>query len=259
MDGDNIHNQVRTSGNVTLRKNNLQRNRPDEMQSLVSEICLLREGMAKLQTEFTSHFETLSEKLQNYNTRILKLEEQEKENSVLKIEVSELKRQLNQQAQLSLNSELEIIGLPETPNENPFHMVLTTATKIGMKLEEADVNFASRAGPRHSSGKNDSRPRPLAKREEFFKNAKMRRSALTTKDIVPAGPEMKLFVNERLTSTSRRLFRDARAWIKENGFKYCWTQRGNIYIRKHEGRDGSPAHQIRSLEDLQNFSDKRNE
>ncbi|XP_063358864.1 uncharacterized protein LOC134648304 [Cydia amplana] len=220
--------------------------------------------MAKLQTDFASRFDSLSEKLHAYDARISHLEEKEKENTLLKAQVADLQNQLNQQAQYTLNSELEIIGLPETPSENPYHMVLTAASKLGMVLEEEDVNYASRAGPpRRSGDKSNTQPRPLvvsfvrrAKREEFLKNARTRRSSLTSKDVVPAEPEKKMYVNERLTSDSRHLFRDTRAWVKEHGYKYCWTRGGKIYVRKHEGGDGSPAIQIRSNGDLHNLSGK---
>jgi hypothetical protein len=264
---DNAQTPLRTNENITLRKKpNIPHltNPSEDLQALVSEIRLMRQDMAKLQSEFFNRFEALTEKLLDYDARIVKLEEKEKENVLLKSQVAQLQEKLNQQAQHSLNSELEIIGLPESPNENPYHMVLATASKIGLNLEEVDVNYVSRVGPRRKDEKNDGQPRPLmvsfvrrAKREEFLKHAKTRRTALYSKDIVPTGPEKKLFVNERLTSESRYLFRDTRAWIKEHGFKYCWTRSGNIYVRKHDGRDGSPALQIRSHQDLQKLSGKR--
>lgn len=234
------------------------------MKCMISEMRLLRDDMAKLQAEFINRFEGLTSKVYDFEARLIKLEEKERENALLKTQVTDLQIQLNNQAQQLLSSELEVMGLPETPNENQYHIILTTAAKLGMKLEEADVNFVSRAGPRRKDERTNSQPRPLvvsfvrrAKREEFLKHGRSRRSTLSSRDIVPTAPDMRVFINERLTSDGRRLFRDTREWVKENNFKYCWTRGGLIYVRKYEGKDGSPALQIRSHGDLQKLSEKR--
>lgn len=270
--GDNTYTPLRPSDNVTLRKktvslannNSIDNERPNLIESLITEIRCLRKDMADMESKFLDRFDSLTSKLSDYETRITSLEAHAKENVLLKAQVVELQDQLNKQSQASLRSEVEIIGLTETPNENPYHLVLTAAQKIGVDLSEKDLAYVSRAGPRFKEDAQNTQrhPRVLVaafcrrnKRDEFLKQAKARRS-INSKDIVSSGPEKKIFVNERLTAENRRLFRASRLWAAENGFKYCWIRNGAIYIRKHEGRDGSPPIQIRSTDDLYAASGK---
>lgn len=220
--------------------------------------------MAKMQSEFCKCFDALTSKLLDYDARIRSLEEKEKENEFLKVQVTQLQDQLNKQMHNSLRRELEILGLSETPNENPYHLALTTANKIGIELEDWDLDYVARSGPPRKNEPEDSKrlPRPLlvsftrkTKREEFLKQAKNRRTLEST-DIVGIGPQRKVFVNERLTNDTRRLFRIARLWVRDNGYKYCWVRNGTVYIRKREAQHGSPPIQIRNTEDLQKLSNQ---
>lgn len=271
--GDNTNTPIRQNENVTFRKKTC--NSPgfiftppgdvpvsSSMQSLISEIQNLRQDMSRMESNFANRFDDLSAKLISYDARIKVLEEKEKENAILKTQVTQLQDQLNKQSHERLQSDLEILGVEETPNENPAHLVLTTAYKIGIELDERDLDYVSRVGPRNKMSNNEkvNLPRPLVvsftrrtKREEFLKQAKNRRS-LVSKDIVGNGSDRNVYVNERLTGETRRLFRSTRNWTKENDFRYCWVRDGVIYIRKRDGREGSPPIRIRSSEDLQKFS-----
>lgn len=129
-----------------------------------------------------------------------------------------MQQQLNSKAQAHLRNELEISGLEETPGENPYHLALTTALKIGVELHDSDLNYVSRIGPKRRLQENDADDKRQlqrlmvvsftrrAKRNEFLKQAKARRS-LWNKDIIGQGPDRKVYVNELLTGEGRRLFR----------------------------------------------------
>lgn len=212
-----------------------------------------------MQSDFANRFDELSAKLLGYDARIQLLEEKEKENTLLKSQVTQLQKKIHKLNHDSLRSDLEILGVTKTPSENPYHLVLTTASMIGVELDERDIDYVSRAGPRQKADANgkDQLPRPLvisftrrSKREQFLKQAKARRT-LDSRNVVGSGPERKLFVNERLTAEARRLFRSTREWAKQNAYKYCWVKNGQVYIRKRDTREGSPPIHIRSCEDLQ--------
>lgn len=231
-----------------------------DMEPLVSELRLMRQTMAQMQNDFAERFEGLASKITAYEKHM-----QEKDKLILdlKSQVAVLQEQVDRQSHESLRSELDILGLTETPNENPYHLVLTTAQKIGLAMDERDLDYVRRVGPRGKEAE-DRLPRPLVvsftrrtKREEFLKQAKARR-CLDSKDVAGSGPERKMYVNERLTTGNRQLFRTARIWTKDQGFKHCWVRNGMVYVRKGEGRDGSPAIPIRTSEDLQRMSAKNN-
>ncbi|CAH0402069.1 unnamed protein product [Chilo suppressalis] len=281
--GDNSNTPVRSSGNVTHRKKvtalvgisqdptstNTQPSGTTSLELIVSEMHLLRQDFANLQTEFGKRFDQLLLRFSDYDARLKSLEVKEKENELLKAQMAKLEDQLHRQTLSSLQSQIEIIGISETPGENPYHLTLTTANKIGIELNESDLNHVYRGGPRITEDQTEKDsvrlPRPLVvtftrrlKRDEFLKGGKTRRT-LESCDIVGAGPQRKVYINERLTYEARQLFRTARNWTRENKYKFCWVQNGTIFIRKREGREGSPPIQIRSSEDLHKLSARRDQ
>ena len=48
------------------------------------------------------------------------------------------------------------------------------------------------------------------------------------------GVDHKLFVNEKLPVTTRRLLYDTKRFAQENGFKFCWVCNGLVNIKKSE-------------------------
>lgn len=278
--GDNTHTPVRSNENVTLRKKNSnseQTNSPishlsstaeANLQSLAIEMRLMRDTMVKMQTEINERLDSLSNKLSDFDARLKSLEEFKDENMTLKAEILSLHEQLNKNSQSSLSNELEIIGLMETKGENPIHLIMTTAQKIGVSLTEQDIDHVTRTGghPKGNSydhGVLKQQTRPLVvrftrkvKRDEFLKQARVRRD-LDSNQIVEKSPQIKVYVNERLTATNRRLFRDARIYASELGYKYCWVRNGSIYIRKREGYEGSPPIHIASEKNLKELVERQ--
>ncbi|KAI5639630.1 hypothetical protein NE865_07877 [Phthorimaea operculella] len=230
-----------------------------EIRLLRSDVLLLREDVAKLTSTFQlleTRLNTLSDRITAQEERITLVEGKTAEVETLKLVVSKLQEQLNVQSQSKLRSELEITGVPENPAENPHHIILLAAAKVGIKVTDADIDYTARAGPinRTSSNQGTIPPRPLvvrfsrrAKRDEFYKAAKARR--LTTVDLEFTGPAEKIFFNERLTRENRLLFRNCRNRAKNAGYKFVWTNGGTIFIKKREGRGSKPII-IRSTDDL---------
>ncbi|KAJ8733430.1 hypothetical protein PYW08_001728 [Mythimna loreyi] len=231
------------------------------LRSLNSEIKLLRGDVVDIKTHITSLTEHLTQcytRLDEYDSRIKTLEKREEEIISLNTTIVNLRDQLNAQAQSSLKNELEIAGVNEIKNENPFHIVCVLAHKIGVSLEEQDLDFVSRAGPRrqHLKDSAETPPRTLAvrfvrryKRDEFLKAAKTRRT-LTSTDIEIAGTTRNVYVNERLSQGNRQLFRATKLRAREHGYHFCWVKNGAILIRKQEG---NPAIRIQNTEDLERY------
>ncbi|KAJ8737924.1 hypothetical protein PYW08_000519 [Mythimna loreyi] len=118
------------------------------LRSLNSEIKLLRGDVVDIKTHITSLTEHLTQcytRLDEYDLRIKSLEKREEEIISLNSTIANLRDQLNAQAQSSLKNELEISGVNEIKNENPLHIVCVLAHKIGVSIEEQDIDFVSRA------------------------------------------------------------------------------------------------------------------
>lgn len=288
--GDNsatpVRFQVLAAENIPAHKKGTQNRKAQEgthkevitseegLQALTSEIKLLRQDMIALKTDLCEAVSSLTrchERLDEVTAkfavtekRLKDLEDQKGEVILLQATVAELENKLNNQAQAGLRNEVELVGVPEFSNENLIHILLVTATKIGVSLTEQDIDSVTRAGPRRvRDGDTDFLPRPLvarfcrkSKRDEFIKAARLRRN-LSSKALEIDGPEQKLYVNDRLTRTNRLLFRETRLRAQKAGYKHCWTSNGSIFIRKQDnmgdGKSRSPAVVIRSERDLENI------
>lgn len=266
--GDNSHVPCSPEvSNVTLRKSIPQA----DIQKLFAEIRLLRSDVLSLGERLNTVSASITaclNRMDSAETRLAVLEKGSAETLCLKQEICELKTQMNSQEQLSLRNEIEVCGVPELENENPHHIAMVIAAKLGVKLAETDIDWSARAGPKRAKSlaprshePNQSTrevpkkhlPRPLVirlirrcKRDELLVASRSRRG-LTSTDLEFSGSSENLFFNERLTKINRLLFRQTRLRTSST-YKYRWLSNGVILVRK---REGTPAIPIRSMEDLE--------
>lgn len=219
----------------------------DELSLLtvMQEIRLLRQDVL-----------ALTHQIDNYDR---KLESKDREINDMKLTIHVLTQKIEAQEQLNLKNEIEIIGVPEQGSENLTHVVLTASKKLGVDLQECDIDEVRRAGPKrpNPSAPAASKTRPVvvkflrkARRDEVLAAAKVRRN-LTSEHIV-YGTTASIYFNERLTPSNRQLFREARMRAKLHNFSFCWIRNGNVYVRKAANTNSNkyPAIPIRSLDDI---------
>ncbi|XP_063358949.1 uncharacterized protein LOC134648361 [Cydia amplana] len=177
--------------------------------------------------------------------------------------VDRLKLELNDRDQELLSNDVEITGLLETNNENPVHLAVMVAQKLGVELEPQDVVSAERVGMRRApsdgagvQGGDGSagRPRALAvrltrrvHRDNLLRAARRTRGADTSGFNLP-GPSRRFYVNERLTRTNRQLFYKARQEGSRLNWRYIWTRDGRIYARR---QPDTSSHRVRCESDLE--------
>ncbi|CAH2102176.1 unnamed protein product [Euphydryas editha] len=134
---------------------------------------------------------------------------------------------------------------------------VTKTRKVGVELEDRDIDSISRVGPRIFSTSSSQVKAKLLRpvvvrllrrltRDQILKAAKSRRNITSTDLEIPGNP-LKVYFNERLTRENRISFREARIKAKEKGYAYCWTSQGSLFVRQSEGKAAIP---IRSREDL---------
>lgn len=236
-------------GNVNLRE---ILDEIKKMREEIGGISDLRKEIGDLRTQALSINAILNETLLEYKR---KLDDANREISSLKCIAIQSQKDLEFQEQIVINDELEIVGIPEENNESLINVINITTKKLGVELDESDISYVARVGPRpSSSSKTDrnSKPRPILvklvrrlKKNEIIQTCKAHRK-LTTEGIT-AGPPKPIYINERLTRKNRQLFREARLRARQHDFKYCWTRNGYIFVRQ---ADNKPATRIDSAEDL---------
>ncbi|KAL4702585.1 hypothetical protein ACJJTC_016061 [Scirpophaga incertulas] len=124
--------------------------------------------------------------------------------------------------------------------------VTVLAARLGVTLEERDVVFAESVGPppAEAGGRARRVVVRLARRnlrDELIQAARARRS-------FTGAAEGRIFINERLTRHNRQLFHLACEECRRLQWKYTWTRRGRILVRK---ADGSSVYQLRSKSDVE--------
>lgn len=265
--GDNSSTPARNNNGVQEKPNNKEGNQ-SEVGELVAEVRRLTQELSSVKKRLEETIVSLTrchtrldevEAVAAANgSRIQALEDREKEVIVLKSNVMLLQRELNSQAQAHLKNEMEITGIPETPNENLHHVVMLAARKAGVDLVDGDMDWVARVGSRTSirAGQEIKQTRPVVvrfvrkvKRDRMLRECRTRRN-ITSADLEVAGPAGKVYFNERLTKQNRFLFREARAKSKEHGYAYCWCSQGVVYVRQREGK---AAKAIPCIENLQSI------
>lgn len=253
-------------------KDDLSDKNPKET-SLALEIRSLRNELSALRTEFREFREEMSgikDGLQEYGERMnviesrvdsfeLKLGQVELPRLVqLENTVDTLKQQLHDREQESLLNDIQLSGVIETKGENPMHLFITIATKLGIQIGEHDIVHVKRVGNLlrnrpNSEAEDASRPRIIvvrlarrAMRDNLLNAARVRRD-LTSGNLQIVGPSNRIYINERLTKFNRQLFFNARQAANRAGWKYVWTRDGRILARKGEGK---PTQHVRTETDL---------
>lgn len=228
----------------------------DEMRLTRHEVTLLRQELSDMK-EMVRTCDSRVEKLEAIVHSLLEDGGVGKQNDAVtqKIQsleecVTLLQMNLDNRDQELLLNDVELTGIPEANNENPIHIVLTCATKLGLQLEERDLVSCRRVGGVRQAG---ARPRPLAVRlarrdlrAQLLRAARVRRQ-LNTEDLGLTSQPCTFYVNERLTKKNRDIFRKARLTGRSLGWRFVWTRDGRIYARKESG---AHAHRICTETDI---------
>lgn len=246
----------------------------------------LHESVKNLKVEFTKTTDFLGEQIKDLDgvvravsDRVLHLEQEnerlrselgavtrageESDSGGLRDVIDQLRSDLNDREQASLLNDVEITGVPEFEAESCGTIVTSLAFKIGVSLELRDVVSVSRVGPPRTKplvGETLPRPRPIvvtlsrrSLRDDIIRCARVRREGITTSDLgLPQHDPKRVYFNERLTKTNRKLFGMAREAGRAHRWKYVWTREGRVNVRRD---DKSVAHRICSEKDIKRVFD----
>lgn len=245
--------------------------------NLAVELRLFREQLSGVQDKIDllrQDFQDLRNTLACHNSRIDTLEEKvvtlereitTKQDAVghYQAEINKLKCELSARDQELLSNDIEISNVPENDGENPSHLLALIGSKLGIALDERDIVYAERVGPKQARGGgaggtnngpgSRARSRPIivrltrrAVRDDLLRNMRVRRGA-NTADFGLAAESRPFYINERLTKYNRVLLHKAREARTRLHWRFVWTKRGRIFVKEDEGK---PTYTIRSEDDL---------
>lgn len=183
------------------------------------------------------------DKIKSLNNTNAKLIE---ENAELKTELKKMADKVNNIEQEALNNNIEIMGVPVTPNENCLEIV-NAVGKI-LEVNSEDITSASRA----KSSKNLSTNNNVVVRlnnpnqKHFWIKQFRNRKVVLASDLHKSLPRTKIYVNEHLTSKNKKILYLTKQKAKDL-YKYVWVKNGEIFIRKD---DASKILKVSSVDEI---------
>lgn len=217
-----------------------------DMAALRSDIKELKASVIFCSNKVTD-FEI---KLSKFNELVNTTNQLKSENTVLKKDVLNLSSRINALEQDARSSNVEIMDIPQKTSENLVNIVRQIGAFLDHQVSVEEIESVVRVPTRL-----ENKPKNIVlkfkcktKRNEFLAAVKRKRLGLNgVSGFSIDGLSSKFYVNEHLTTRNKILLKSTRLAAKEKGYKYVWSQNGNVLIRK---TDNSGIIQIHSDSDL---------
>lgn len=209
--------------------------------SSINEVKVSMDFMSQKYDEVLKRLDFLEEDKKDHETRV----------KFLETKIETLERQ-------NRGTSIELRNIPQAPKESREdirNFLIKTAEQLNVTLDSSEIRDAYRISPK--SGNKPiiaefttvyMRDRFLSSFKKFNKEHQTNKFSTTTLDI--SGPSKTVYISENLTQKDRKLYFLAREFSKSNGFSFCWTSFGRIFVRKSEG---SPHSRITCESDLENL------
>lgn len=268
----NVGSERRYSTSSDVETNTISANISQLQADMQSLRTMQQQVLSQMEsvTNTVTKIEALNVKVDGNEKRIEVLE---KDNKTLRNIVKSLSLRMDNSEQRSCANKLQINNVPVEINDEGLNAaVIDVAKKIDVKLVESDIiditlvksRIQTGLNPQHQHGTNDSSniddvnintgsvnvdgptndKRPNSTGNTIIVNLKsnnikklfLLKSRLNRNRVYFDNEKKhKLYINEFLSSSRRRLFVNAKLFCKENKFDFCWVKNGNIFIRKREG------------------------
>ena len=253
---------------MTTTISSLAENLKEYKAEMANRINVIESNVTKIDESQKFIAEQYDKSKTTMDNLIKKNTQLDKENKEMNGRIKELEHKFEQekisrieQAQYQRRNMLEIYGIPVTENENCVDIIdkLANLAKIE-KFNRNMVEVAHRIGTKQLAAiimmfkdRND--------RDNFYaQKAKIRKLHVNQilsqdeesikkypEENEKRNPDTFIFVNESLTPENKELMRETRNKAKEKSYKFVWTHKGGIRVRK---TTDSQAIKIRSKKDL---------
>lgn len=196
------------------------------------------ESMEKSMAFMNNQYEDLFKK---YTASEENMKELQRENSEMKVCMSDLHTRINQLEQQTRANNVEIQCLPEKKQENLIDIVSQISKVVGSGIHDGDIRHCTRVAKQNAS---NTRPRAVVvqlasprSRDQFLAaTIKYNRSnpdnKLNTTHLGYTGPKSPIYITEHLSTTNKSLHAAARVKAKELGYQFVWVRNGRIFMRK---------------------------
>ena len=216
------------------------------------EICALKAEIVQIkesQSFLSEKYDCLNE---DYN-KLKKINaEQKAEITALKSESSDLKNtslkeieKIDNLEQYGRRQNLEIAGIPVQDGEDTNAVVMEVAKLLDVDILPSHISTSHRLPKKIGQNGNVIRTPPIIVRftnrdirNKLYANRKQTRTLDLKKFSV--NDTKKIFINENLTQSRKRLFWKTKQRAKNENWKYYWTHNGSILAKKDDDTDAIP-------------------
>ena len=157
------------------------------------------------------------EKIQELNERIKELEK----GSGNKL----LEKRINDLEQEKLRKNVEIINIDN--NTDPLEAVIKLGQELDISIEKNDIKKAYRT---KNNRKIIVKFKEMSKKIEYIVKNKKKKNMPSTS----SRGRSKVYINDELTPTNRKILWCAKQKAKECSWRYVWVKEGKIFMRKDE-------------------------
>ncbi|CAH0722431.1 unnamed protein product, partial [Brenthis ino] len=239
--------------------------------SLITEIKDIKTQNAQIKKSNTEICNSNAEIVQSISFMNNKFEEMKKEIEELKKErqeqriyIESLERKINDLQQKTRSSSVEIRNIPQNESETSSSLIQTVCSigkVVGVHIPPSDFRDIYRLPGKPN---NSATPRPIIAEfttvqtkqkvissvQSFNKTKKSRDDKMNTEIIGIAGKRQPVYITDKLSPSTKKLFFIAREFAKKNNFKFCWVSNGNIFLRKQVGEKQILVNNEKCLNDI---------
>lgn len=238
----------------------------DSISSNISQLATEMKSLRLMQQNALSAMDTMSKQLMDLEAMHAKVNQNESrikilenDNKKLKTIVKSMVIRLDNSEQRACANKIQINNIPMTANLCANDVLLDVSKKINMNMSMDEIidtsmlHRYSKPMSQHSSNNDPAgasnvqeNSSTIGKNETVsimvqFKSLSIKKDFLNkyrkNKNIFFDNQnKFKIYINEMLSYSRRRLFQTAKLFSKENKYDYVWISNGNIFIRKHEGQ-----------------------
>lgn len=222
--------------------NNWKTDQDATLSKLVADIASLKTqctDIQKVNVEIENSITFMNAKFDEINEKVRRLEIERNVNSDY---ILSLERQLEELQQRSRSSAMEVRNVPEKDHESESDLIAIVkklAATLKINIQDHDIRDIYR---------RPGKPGTTKVIVTEFNSVRMKEDVITSvrrfnKDRpVPdklnyehfgiTGHKKPIFVDEYLPYSTRKLLFRAREFAKTHNFKFCWTAKGRVLLRK---------------------------
>lgn len=212
------------------------------LSRLVADITSLKSqctNIQKVNKEIESSMTFMNAQFEQIKDKVCRLETERDTNRDY---ILSLEKQLGELQQRSRSSAMEIRNLPEKEHETERDLISTVkklAASLEITFQDRDIRDIYRRPGKPGSTKAivtefnsvQVKEEIIASVRRFNKNRQIS-DKLNGEHVGLTGNKIPIFVDEYLPYSTRKLLFRAREFAKTHDYKFCWTSKGKVLLRK---------------------------